>query len=280
MSLLSAAQAMAFALIGLSISLAASAAVAGQSDCHGHAADIVRQAYPAATKTTDTMFDLAGTTITLQTDNSADNDPHALTCHVWPARPELTLVAVPLMTEQSDVSNEGDIELLVVDSAGFQVKQRLRLEGLMSDDAVHVSRITFDTAPYQIARGELAFGLRIGLEGSSGPNPFGETTLWLFSMDDHGLRTVLDNIVVDENHGEWDTACAGEFQATTRTLAIAPPSHAAFADLVVTEKTTSTVNKPEGNGECSSNDKTTTDKRRIRYEGSGYLVPKEFRRAE
>lgn len=280
MKLHSAVQAVTFALIGLSVSLAAPAVAAGQSDCGGRAADIVRQAYPAATKTADAAFDLAGTTITLPTDNGADDDPHVLTCRVWPARPELTLVAVPLMTEQSDDSNEGDIELLVVDSASFQVKQRLRLEGLMSDDAVHVSRIAFDTAPYQIARDELAFGLRIGLEGSSGPNPFGETTLWLFSMDGHGLRTVLDNIVVDENHGEWDTVCAGEFQATTRTLAIAPSSHAAFADLLVTEKTTSTINKPEGNDECSSNDTTTTGKRRIRYEGSGYRVPAELRRAE
>jgi hypothetical protein len=262
-------------LIGLGIAVSAPAASAGQNQCAGRASDIIRLAYPGA-KNADDAFLFGGATITY----NVDGDPRRVICRIWPAQPQLTLVAVPLMTEQSDSENEGDIELLVVDSTNLHVKQRLRLQGLMSDDAIHVESVAFDTARYQLAPGKTAFGLRVTLEGSSRANPFGETTLWLFSVDADGLKPVLDNIVVSENHGEWDTACAGEFDETTRTLSMGSPAKGVFADIVVAEKTTTSVATVGKDGDCQSEDKTTIGKHRLRYDGAKYIVPKDLKRDE
>ncbi|RFB88565.1 hypothetical protein B5K11_24065 [Rhizobium leguminosarum bv. trifolii] len=260
--------------------LGAPAALAGQNECGGRAAEIIRRAYPSATDADDGTLLFEGATVTLPKDDNADSDPHAVICRVWPVQPQLTLVAVPLMTEQSDSENEGDIELLVADSTNLKIKQRLRLDGLMSDDAVRVRSVAFDTARYQLAPGRTAFGLRVSLEGSSRANPFGETTLWLFSIESDALKPVLDNIVVGESHGEWDTACAGEFSETTRTLSMVASAKSAVADIVVTEKTTTSVNTVGTDNDCNSEDKTTAAKHQLRYDGSGYSVPKDLKRIE
>ncbi|MBB5550904.1 hypothetical protein [Rhizobium lentis] len=262
------------------IGLGAPAASAEQNECAGRAADIIRRAYPSATNADDGTLLFEGTTITLSKRDSVDGDPHAVICRVWPAQPQLTLIAVPLMTKQSDSENEGDIELLVVDSSNLQLRQRLRLGGLMSDDAVRVRSVAFDTARYQLAPKRTAFGLRVSLEVSSRANPFGETTLWLFAIEGDGLKPVLDNIVVGENHGEWDTVCAGEFSETTRTLSMVPSAKATVADIVVTEKTTTSVNRVGTNNDCNREDKTTIDKHRLQYGGSGYDVPKDLKRVD
>lgn len=263
-------------LIGLGVP----AALAGQNECAGHAADIIRRAYPSATNADDGTLLFEGATITLPRNDSFNGDPHAVICRVWPVQPQLTLIAVPLMTERSDSENEGDIELLVADSTNLQIRQRMRLNGLMSDDAVHVQNVAFDTARYQFAPGKTAFGLRVSLEGSSRANPFGETTLWLFSIDSGELKPVLDNIVVGESHGEWDTACAGEFSEVTRTLSMVSSAKAAFADIIVTEKLTTSANTVGTDNDCHSEDKTTIVKHRLRFDGSGYGVPNDLKRIE
>ncbi|WP_439617842.1 hypothetical protein [Shinella sp.] len=260
------------------LAFSAPVVLASQNECGTRSADIIRKAYPSAKSTSDGIFEVGGETIKLPTDSG--DDTHAMICRIWPARPELTLVAVPLMREQSDDGNEGDIELLVVDSDSLDLKARLRLPKLMSDDAVFVSGVAFDTARYHLAPGKTAFGLRLSLQGSSRPNPFGETALWLFLLDDDALKPVLDNIVVAEGQGEWDTNCAGEFHDTARTLSMSRSAQRAFADIVVSEKKTTTISTPDKDGECVDKKQTTIGEYRLRYEGASYCVPKELQRME
>ncbi|ANL38090.1 hypothetical protein [Rhizobium phaseoli] len=101
------------------------------------------------------------------------------------------------------------------------------------------------TARYQLAPKRTAFGLRVSQEGSSRANPFGETTLWLFAIEGDGLKPIRDDVVVRESHGEWDTVCAGEFSETTRTLSMVPSAKDTVADIIVTETTTTSVNRSE-----------------------------------
>lgn len=212
---------------------------------------------------------------------TAYDDPHTVVCRIWPSRPDLTLVAVPLMTRQSDDGNEGDLELLVINSDDFVVRQRLRLANLMTDDALYISRIALDTARYRLTPDKTAFGLRVSLQGSSRPNPFGETTLWLFLIDDKGrLAPVLDNIVISSNQGEWDTNCAGEFQTMERTLSMVPSAGNAMSDIIVEETSTTTISVSGTDGACTDTGTTSSKAYRLSYEASAYRVPKELRRTE
>ncbi|TGQ51093.1 hypothetical protein EN854_34020, partial [Mesorhizobium sp. M4B.F.Ca.ET.211.01.1.1] len=101
-----------------------------------------------------------------------------------------------------------DIELLVVDRNSKQVRQRLLQPGLITDDAIAIRKIEFDTGRYGLAPGVTAFGLRIEMANHSQANPFSETDLRLYAVAGDALRMVLDGLVVAGNGGEGDTNCA------------------------------------------------------------------------
>lgn len=255
------------------------AALAAQNDCGSQGVTIVKKAYPAAQEMSDQVFEIDGATIKVSAD--AYDYPHAVICRIWPSRPEFTLVAVPLMTRQSDDGNEGDLELLVVNTSDSAIRQRLRLPHLMTDDALYISSIAFDTARYRLTPDKAAFGLRVSVQGSSRPNPFGETTLRLFRIDEkERLTPVLDNLIVSSNQGEWDTNCAGEFHTTERTLSMAPSARNAIADIVVDETSTTTISTPGKDGACVDTKTAGSKNYRLRYETSVYRVPEGLSRTE
>lgn len=251
-----------------------------EDGCSGRAAEIVQRAYPDAVKAADKGFNVKGLAIMLPTESAGD-DPHAVICRVWPAHPELMLVAVPLIGGQSDDGNAGDLELLVLDAAGLNVRQRLYLAGRMTDDAVRITKIAFDTARYRLAPEQMAFGLRIFQHGSSGPNPFGEIGLSLYTIADGKLTSVLSGITVSDNHGEWDTNCAGTFDESSRTLSMQATAHHGYADILVSETASTTVASVVANGECVEQRSGPTRKTLIlTYDGKEYVVPEDIRSLE
>ena len=62
-----------------------------------------------------------GTDAVILVANVAAGDPFGLTCKAWPANPDLLLVAVPLMRDQSEAEaadgHEGDLDVLVLERA-------------------------------------------------------------------------------------------------------------------------------------------------------------------
>lgn len=96
-------------------------------------------------------------------------------CKVWPARPHFTLVAMPLVRVEHDSHGETDLEVLLLASARQHVVARLVEPNRLDWDAICVTRLAFDTAPYRLRGDDLAFGVRISRENSSRANPFSET---------------------------------------------------------------------------------------------------------
>ncbi|MFK3781575.1 hypothetical protein [Agrobacterium sp. NPDC089420] len=260
--------------------LGAGANAAAENECGANGESIIRQAYPAAEKTGDREFRIDGTTITLAEGSYVGSDPHAVVCRIWPAFPNRMLVTVPLISTQMEGGNEGDMDLLVLDKDTLQPMQRLRLKDAMADDAVRIISVTFDTARYRLAPDKMAFGVRISTEGSSRANPFGDTTLRLYAINGEKLVPVLDNIVVSEGGGEWDTNCAGAFDNIERALSMDARSHKGVADILVTETAKSSVAKVTEKGECESiNDQPVTRKIRLTYDGNAYVIPPDLRRS-
>ncbi len=254
--------------------------VHGEDACGGNATAIVQQAYPKA-KVSPTGFVVDGATITLPAPDDIGESTHPLICHAWPAHPEVLLVAVPLMTKLGDDGNEGNLDLLVIDRKSLKVQSRLRLHGRMNDDAIRIADVQFDTPRYRLTPDQSAFGLRIDLEGSSRPDPFGETDLSLYVIDHNTLRPVLNGIVTNKNGGEWDTQCAGTFDETHRTLAMDTATHNGLADILVTEKSSITTASPGKNGDCQQKvTKKDPQTYRLSYDGKTYPVPKALKPLE
>jgi len=250
-------------------------AQASAGDC-GDAAALLQQAYPKAQKSADgAAFTLEPHTSIAPTLPEGDA-PFGLVCKIWPAHDDLLLVAVPLIdsARSSDDGHFGDIELLIVDSNSHQVRQRLLQPGLMTDDAVAIRKIEFDTGRYGLAPGVTAFGLRIEMANHSQPNPFSETDLRLYALAGDTLRVVLDGLVVAGNGGEGDTNCTGSFHSSEVSLAMSPASHHGYHDIIVAERTDTDKPSPDKNGECQSHPgKPVNRTYRLHYDGSRYPVP-------
>lgn len=250
-------------------------------DC-GDAAALLRQAYPKVQKSAD------GGSFALEPHTSiALADPQdgapGLVCKVWPAHDDLLLVAVPLIdsAQSGDDGHVGDIELLVVDRKTLQVRQRLLQPGLMTDDAVAISKVDLDTGRYGLAPGVTAFGLRIEMANHSQPNPFSETDLRLYAVAGDALRMVLDGLVVAGSGGEGDTNCAGSFHSSQVSLAMSPTSHRGYHDILVVEQMDTDKPLPDKNGECQSHPgKPVKRNYRLSYDGGQYRVPAALKALE
>lgn len=173
-------------------------------------------------------------------------------CRVWPADASLTLIAVPFLGPPgpNGDSQEGDLDVLVVDSASLNSRAGLRLPGVMSSDAIHVDSVGLDTARYRLSPSVRAFGVRSSRSNSSQPNPFSETRLQLLVFNGSTLEAVTEQIVVSSSGGEWDTRCAGEFHETQRTLELGPAPAQGWASLTVRERGASTVSHEDAAGSC------------------------------
>ncbi|MER8871725.1 hypothetical protein NKI04_17620 [Mesorhizobium sp. M0814] len=251
-----------------------SPAKAAAGDC-GDAAALVQQAYPKARKSADgTSFTLEPHTSIASTLPESDA-PFGLACKIWPAHDDLLLVAVPLIdSANGDHLHVGDIELLVVDRNTLRVRQRLLQPGLMTDDAIAIRKVEFDTGRYAMAPEVTAFGLRIEMANHSQANPFTETDLRLYALAGGALRVVLDGLVVAGTGGEGDASCAGSFHSSQVRLTMSPARHHGYHDIIAVERTDTDNPSPDQNGECQSHPgKPVKRTYRMRYDGSRYAVP-------
>ncbi|WP_284776864.1 hypothetical protein [Agrobacterium sp. lyk4-40-TYG-31] len=249
-----------------------------RSNCDSRAEIIIRNAYPDAHKRDGATFRFGESTIQINNGETIVDTPHTVKCRVWPANPQLTLVAVPLIKSTNEDGTVGDLELLVIDTASLAVKHRLLVADRMNDDAISISGVEFDTARYRLTQNQTAFGLRISTTGSSRPNPYDDVGLWLYVIEKGSLRPVLDGLVVSQNAGEWDTNCAGEFQSSESTLSISSNKTHGYADIAVIETKSTKTSFVEKDNDCK--DKTVTSKPqtlRLVYDGKQYPIPEDKR---
>lgn len=248
------------------------------------ASTILENAYPGARPSPDKRSYVLGDRL-LMLPQGASGDSPAMVCKVWPAQDKLLLVAVPRMDSKASLEQDriGDLDILVVDRNSLKVQQRLTLPDAMSDDAIQIQKLEFDTARYVIAPEVQAFGLRTTRNGASRANPFNEVSLTLFARTGSAgdgkpgsLRVVLDKLSVERASGEWDTNCAGDFTQRKSVLAMASERHEGFFDIRVSQN--SERSKAALVGKNQSDCKETTEKavktqETLRYDGKQYVVP-------
>lgn len=141
-------------------------------------------------------------------------------CKVWPARPELTLIALALVRAQHDSHGEADLQVLVLDSHRQHLVAQRMEPNRLDWDAIFIDEMSFDTAPYRLRGDDLAFGVRLSRRNNSSANPFYETRLHLYELNSQHLRPLLSELPVYTYWGESDTHCAGEFSETKGLVVI------------------------------------------------------------
>lgn len=199
-------------------------------------------------------------------------------CKVWPARPELTLIAVPVPQVKNEGYGETDLEVLVTDSASGQLRARRLEKHLLDWDAVEVSALILDTAPYRVRADKLAFAVRVERRVNSRATLFSERFLMLYVLEDGQLHPLLERLVMEALQGESDTNCASEWSEVKRTLAVAEkPGRDGYRDLILREKLESNRTDVHGEG-CDTVEQHQRQKSyRLVYDGQRYPVPAGLR---
>ncbi|WP_411850487.1 hypothetical protein ACLB90_16550 [Stenotrophomonas sp. LGBM10] len=199
-------------------------------------------------------------------------DLQAGTCRIWPAHPELTLLAVPIWNDRDSLPDapDGDLELMVIDTAGGDTRAWSVLRGAIDSDAVRFDGVSLDTARYRLDGAHWTFGVRTRFTGSSSPNPFSDTRLRLVAYAPGHLQVLTQPISVQIAQGEWDTRCAGEFLTTTRTLEVGPPRAQGFADLIVRERQVARRSAVRGDACVDSETPAIQRSYRLRHDGRVY----------
>ncbi|SEE66901.1 hypothetical protein SAMN04487765_3706 [Tenacibaculum sp. MAR_2010_89] len=141
-------------------------------------------------------------------------------------------------------------------------------------DAIQLREITIDTAPYLVSKNNRAFGVKVHYYGSSKANPYSNKTISLFIKSKNKLKKLLHNYDVMNYGGEWNTECVGEFTDVKNTLIMSKEKTNEYFDIMIKSKVTEIENSVGENGECDSNEKTTTKSVVLKFNGEKYIKNK------
>ena len=174
--------------------------------------------------------------------------------------PEMMAFAIMEKENQLDSSEYEHFSyrchVVLYNASDKAITQTYVIENLWSD-AVRLSSLNFDFAPYLVKENMRAFGLRINYVGSSRPNPYGEEKITLFVIEKDKLVPILKDFTSYLYIGEWDTNCSGEFNEKRALFTIQTTQSMGFNTILVNYKHIKTVNTPAGNGDCNSKETLT-----------------------
>uniref|UniRef100_A4XZT5 Uncharacterized protein n=1 Tax=Ectopseudomonas mendocina (strain ymp) TaxID=399739 RepID=A4XZT5_ECTM1 len=198
-------------------------------------------------------------------------------CKVWPARPGLTLIAMPLVRAEHDSHGEADLEVLVLDNARQTFLARLIEPNQLDWDAIYVDRLALDTAPYRLRGDDLAFGVRISRRNGSRMNPFAEAELTFYELQEQGLRSLMGALVVESFGGERDDDCIASFGEAKGVLIVTGKvGRDGYRDLLF-KRTHTGRRMVTVDGECRTlEDEPRSDQFRLEYGDERYLLPIEL----
>jgi hypothetical protein len=184
-----------------------------------------------------------------------------------------TIIVIPEIVDEGEMYFELNSHILIIDSKNGNIKKRFFESSKTNNwvsDAVQLTAITIDTAPYQISKKERAFGIRLHFIGSSRPNPYESETISLFMQSNNKLKKILNNYEILYKGGEWDTDCVGEFIDERKVFIVSTDKTNGCFAILVKNKITETTNYLDKNNECNSIDKVKTEKTTLKFNGYEY----------
>ncbi|MFN5984287.1 MAG: hypothetical protein ACK476_13170 [Fluviicola sp.] len=158
--------------------------------------------------------------------------------------------------------------IVVFNTKTGKIKAKKALE--IDSDAIRFAGFTIDTAPYLVAKGKRAFGIRMLFEGSSRPNPYTSEVISLFLEEKGQLIEVLKEYEIEVHQGEWDTNCEGEFNSEKKVLIIGTTQTNSYFDIIVNSKIGKETNYVDENEDCQSKSESSTKKYKLVYKNKVY----------
>lgn len=161
--------------------------------------------------------------------------------------------------------------IVVTDETGKIIDHLVETTSEWYTDAMELDRITLDTAPYLIASGKRAFGVRLRHYGHSRANPYTYETLSLYVVEKNALRRVLTDFQTSLYRGDWDTNCTGEFKGEESVLIIGNTKNEGYNDLIIKTRVMYTVMFVTEQGECDETSSELSYQTALHYLEGAYV---------
>lgn len=194
---------------------------------------------------------------------------------VQPHDPNETIVIIPEIEGDYDEHHfELNSYIVLVNNTTKKITHKYYESSKTSgwdSDAILLSKISIDTAPYMVTKEIRAFGIRVFHYGMSKPNPYSNKTITLFVKSGNTLKKVLRHYDVMDYGGEWDTQCAGESTEVKNTLIMSKEMTNDYFDIIVKSKITKGKTYVNEDGECDEENKTTSKTTVLKFNGEKYL---------
>ncbi|MBF4485141.1 hypothetical protein [Flavobacterium sp. CSZ] len=175
----------------------------------------------------------------------------------------------------NEQDNEGhdyfvlDAYIVVIDNTTGKIICKFIEPNAWTSDALMLSSIWIDTGLYHLNTTTRAFGVRVSYNGSSRPNPFGETKLSLYIINKNSLKPVLNNYSISQSAGEWDTNCAGEFEDRNSTFDIDKVQTNNYNNIIVKTTIVKSISTPTID-DCVSKQTTKKATSKLIFNGKEY----------
>jgi len=127
---------------------------------------------------------------------------------IMPNNPEETILVIPEIVDEGEDYSELNSHIVIVNTKTGKIINKYFESSKTNNwfsDAVVLSDIKIDTAPYIVSENKRAFGIRVYYHNNSQHNPYRQETISLYiKVDNSLLKNILKNYVVMNFNGEWD----------------------------------------------------------------------------
>lgn len=110
---------------------------------------------------------------------------------------------------------------------------QLREDHDINSDAVALSSVQIDTAPYFVREKSRAFGIRLSYSGSSRVNPYGSKTINFYEIKEGRLVNILNEFNMARGEGENNGADTGEWEDQESILVMSSKKTNDYYDITV-----------------------------------------------
>jgi len=195
---------------------------------------------------------------------------------ILPYDDSLSVIVIPKIGKQEEGMYTLDSYILIVNNKTGKTKHHYFESYTTSgweSDAIYITKIAIDTAPYLVQENTRAFGVVIHNRSMSHPNPYSSSFISLFIPDGDRLKNILKNYETYTYGGETDTNCLGKFYSETKIIILSKNKTNGFFDLETKSTNAEIIYKEKGN-DCIESKTTTISKQTLKYSNGTYRTQK------
>ncbi len=203
-------------------------------------------------------------------------DAEFVSSRICPDNPEESIVFIPVIVEEDEDFFRLSTYIVIAETETGNLINIYFEPYSIESDAVLLTNVSIDTAPYYVAEDNRAFGIKVSHHSMSQPNPYSTSVLSLYLESENKITRILKDYTVSEYSGEWDTRCAGEFIHQEKTVQMSSNQTNGFYDIKVKDTITNILSFVGGNGDCDEEKDITILEHVIKYNGEEYTLNGEF----